>query len=312
VIEDREILNRNALDVGAVADDGLAIVVEVKGGGHDSLVEDVELAVFAGLHLVADHRHLAVEVLLEHGHVGHAVGLQVQRPAEVVVAGVDGLEVHGLVEGCGSVEVAGGAVGEVLEELAAVLGALEGHVLQEMGHAGLAIGFVARADAVDDVDGDLGLGVVGKQEDVQAVGKGVLRDALDGGHLLNALRQGLREGGDSQKDGGCNESEKPFEAHGSPFQVSAANYMRENFMALKRGCDSLMDESDAPGRRSARRWKERCRQRRMYVRRRAGELVRDGSAGGGAGGISHISESRCLPQRATALAGAPEMWGTRR
>ena len=36
-----------------------------------------------------------------------------------------------------------------------------------------------------------------------------------------------------------------------------------------------------------------------------------GSAGGGALGISHISEARCSPQRATALAGDPEMWGTR-
>ena len=62
VIEDREILNRHALDVGAVADDGFAIVVEVVGGGHDALVEDVELAVLSGLHLVADDRHLAVEV----------------------------------------------------------------------------------------------------------------------------------------------------------------------------------------------------------------------------------------------------------
>ena len=139
-------------------------------------------------------------------------------------------------------------------------------MLQEVGHSGLAIGFVARADAVDDVDGDLGLGVVGKQEDVQAVGKGVLRDALDGGHLLNALRQGLSEGGDSQKDGGCNESEKSFQAHGSPFQVSAANYMRKNCMALRWGCESLMDSSDgAPGRRSARRWKERCRQRLLVL-----------------------------------------------
>ena len=185
--------------------------------------------------------------------MGHAIGLQVQRPAEVVVAGVDGLEVHGLVEGCGAVEVAGGAVGEVFEELAAVLCALEGHVLQEVGHSGLAIGFVARADAVDDVDGDLGLGVVGKQEDVQAVGKGVLRDSLDGGHLLNALRQGLSEGGDSEKDGGCTESKTSFQEHRPTFQISAANYMRKKFMALKRGCESLMEGSDgAPGRRSAR------------------------------------------------------------
>ena len=97
VIEGREVCDGHTLDVGAVANDGFSIVMEVVCGGHDALVEDVELAVLAGLHFVADDRHLAVEVLLEHGHVGHAIGLQVQRPAEIVVAGVDGLEVHGLV-----------------------------------------------------------------------------------------------------------------------------------------------------------------------------------------------------------------------
>ena len=39
---------------------------------------------------------------------------------------------------------------------------------------------------IDDVDGDLGLGVVGKEEDVETVGEGVFRDALDGSNLLHA------------------------------------------------------------------------------------------------------------------------------
>jgi hypothetical protein len=116
---------------------------------------------------------------------------------------------------------------------------------------------------------------------------------------LNAGRQGLSEGGDSQQDGGCNESEKSFQAHGSPFQVSAANYMRENFMALRRGCESLMELSDgALGRRSARRWKERCRQRRMYVRRRADELVRGWECGGGGLAASPTSQNRDVGQAA--------------
>ena len=144
----------------------------------------------------------------------HAIGFEAEGPAQVFVAGVEGLEVHGLVVVGGAVEVPAGSVGEFLEELAAGLGALEGHVLKQVGHAGFAIAFVARADPIDDVDRDFGLGVVGKQQDMQAVRECIFRDAFDGGNLLNAGRQRLCEGrnGDYEDTGDC--GEESLQAHG--------------------------------------------------------------------------------------------------
>src|SRR5262249_19555617 len=63
-------------------------------------------------------------------------------------------------------------------------GALEEHVLQQVGHAGLAVALVARADEDRHVDGDLGGGVVGEEEEADAVVVAGLGDALDGGGLL--------------------------------------------------------------------------------------------------------------------------------
>ena len=59
--------------------------------------------VLAHLELVADHGHLGVEVLARHEGIDHAVGFQVQRPAQVLVRGREGLEVVGAVERGGAV-----------------------------------------------------------------------------------------------------------------------------------------------------------------------------------------------------------------
>ena len=41
---------------------------------------------------------------------------------------------------------------------------LEDHVLEQVGHAGLAVALVPRADEDGQVDGDLGAGRVGKEQ----------------------------------------------------------------------------------------------------------------------------------------------------
>ena len=130
--------------------------MEVVGRGHHALVQHIERAVLAGFHLVPDHRHLGVKILLEHGHVRHAVLFQAQCPAQVIVAGVEGLKVHRLVGRCLAVEAAACPVGQLLEELSARLRALERHVLQQVRHTGLAIAFIARAHQVNHVHRDLG------------------------------------------------------------------------------------------------------------------------------------------------------------
>ena len=91
------------------------------------------------------------------------------------------------------------------------LGLLEEHVLQQVRHARLAIAFVARAHQVSHVDRHLGLRSVGEKQDVQAVGQDVFGDALDGGDLLDALRQLLgecRERGDGEDGGKLGETQR--------------------------------------------------------------------------------------------------------
>ena len=79
------------------------------------------------------------------------------------------------------------------------------HVLEEMGHAGFAVAFVAGADHVDHVDGDFGVGAVGDEEDAEAVGVSVFGDAGEGGGLADAGGEGLGgcEKGDGEEEGEC-------------------------------------------------------------------------------------------------------------
>ena len=58
---------------------------------------------------------------------------------------------------------------------------------------GFAVVFVPRADAVGDVDGGRGLGVVGHQQHLQAVRQPEFGDAFDAGDLHHAM--GQRDGG---------------------------------------------------------------------------------------------------------------------
>ena len=61
---------------------------------------------------------------------------------------------------------------------------LEDHVFEQVGHAGLAVAFVARADEDGHVDRDRRPGRIGKQQHACAVGEAVLGDAFDAGDFL--------------------------------------------------------------------------------------------------------------------------------
>ena len=110
-------------------------------GLSDTLHQNLARLVLAGLELVADHGHLGIEKLLLDARIDHAVGFQFQRPAQVFVAGVEGLEIVGAVVIRGAVHF-GAMVGQLLLDIGPRLGLDEVHVLQQVGHAGLAISFV--------------------------------------------------------------------------------------------------------------------------------------------------------------------------
>ena len=90
-------------------------------------------------------------------------------------------------------------------------------MLEQVGHAPFAGAFMTRAHQVGDVDRQFGLGRIREEEQMKAVGIGILRDALDGGDLLNALRKGLAERRESQKQRGTGKGEVTISAHKQTF-----------------------------------------------------------------------------------------------
>ena len=181
----------DVLDIAARADDRAAVGVPVVHRRHRALHQDAAGVVLAAFHLVAHHRHLGVEVFARDVAVDHRIGQPAQVPAQVVVVGREAGGVVGAVE-AGAAVGGQAALGELGPHLGVLGRALEQHVLQQVRHAGLADVLVARADAVGQVDGGGGLGVVGYQQDLQAVGQPVFVDALDRAHRGHAGRQGLR------------------------------------------------------------------------------------------------------------------------
>ncbi len=191
VVEGLQVLDRHALDVAAVANGGLRVVVPLVGGRHHALVEDVLRRVLAALELVAHHRHLGGQVFVADEAVDEPVGFEVEGEVEVVVRGVEGLEVVGAVERGGGVEL-GAVVAQVFRDLRVFRRALEVHVFEQVGHAGLAVALHARSDEDGLIDGDLGRRRIGEENDAESVVEMVFRDTLDGDDLL---RGGGRLGG---------------------------------------------------------------------------------------------------------------------
>ena len=191
LVEGPQVVDRHALDVGAVADGRLAVVVPFVGDGRHPLRQHALGRVLARLELVADHGELGREVFGLDRAVDHAVGLELDGELEVLVAGRQGLEVVGPIDPGRAVEL-GPALLHGPGDVGVGGRPLEDHVLQQVGHAGLAVALVPRADQDRQVDGDLGAGRIGEQEHAQAVIQPVLGDPLDRGDLSRSGRSGVR------------------------------------------------------------------------------------------------------------------------
>ena len=187
-VEGLQAADVDVLDVGPRADGALAVVVPLVHRRQGLLRGAAERVVLARLHLVAHHRHLGVQVGAGDEAVEHRVGLPAEVPAQGVGVGREAGVVVGAVVPGGAVE-AQAALAGLGHHVAGGRRALEDQVLQQVGHAGLAVTLVPRADAVGDVDGGGGLGVVGHQQQLQAVGQAVFGDAFDLGDLLQCPRR---------------------------------------------------------------------------------------------------------------------------
>ena len=179
-VERLQLVDRYAFHITARTDGGVAVVVPQEGGGAEALEQHAGGIVLAGFQFVAYHGHLAVQVLPGHVRVDHAVGFHLQHPLQGVGVGREGGEVVGAVQAGGGVEV-DAALLHFAADVRLRGRALEQQVLQQVGHAGLAVVLVHRTHAVDQVDGHGGLGGVGEQQHAQAVGQRVLADAFDAG-----------------------------------------------------------------------------------------------------------------------------------
>ena len=185
-IEGLEPIDRHPLDIGPVADRRLAVVVPLERGGVEPLAEDVIGVVLPHLELVADHGHLGGQVFALDEAVDEPVGLEADGEVEVLVVGGHCLVIVRPI-GPGGAVVFSAELGQDLVGLGKVLAPLEEHVLEEMGHAGLAVSLEARADEDGHIDGDGGGGVIGEENDLATVLEPVFGDTLDGGDFLGGL-----------------------------------------------------------------------------------------------------------------------------
>ncbi|MDT4833465.1 hypothetical protein FQZ97_670730 [compost metagenome] len=156
VIEGAQLRDVDVFNVGAGADGVLAVAVPLERHGLHLLHQDAEGAVFAAFHFVADHGHFRIQVFLGDQGIDHGVGLPAQVPLEGVGVGGEAGEIVGAVAGGRTVGLQAPA-GEFAHGVARGRGALEQHVFQQVGHAGLAVVLVARAHQVGHVDGRGGL-----------------------------------------------------------------------------------------------------------------------------------------------------------
>ena len=158
-----------AEDVAHPADDVPMIGMGHDGRGPDVLAEDAVVVVLDGHPpLRGDDAALGLEDLRDERQALHPVGLHVDHGLER--RGGEPVRVRGQVVGRIGVIRAAPELHPAVELSGPVLGGpVEHHVLDEVGRAGQARPLVARADAEERVQGDVGDVVVLEEEDLKPV-----------------------------------------------------------------------------------------------------------------------------------------------
>ena len=176
-IERLQPVDRHVLEIGSRSDRRLAVVVPEIRGREDSFQQHIGRTVLARLELVPDDGHLAVEIGLGDERVHHAIRLEVERPAKILVRGRERLEVVRAIEPGGTVRTRA-VLGQLLRDVAMAGRPLEHQMLEQVRHAGFAVALMAGADLICHVDRDRLLRLIRKEQDLKAVGQPVLSDAF--------------------------------------------------------------------------------------------------------------------------------------
>ena len=150
-VEGLQPLDRHVFDVGPCANRGVPIVVPEERRRQGPLEQHVKGKVLAGLEFVADHRHFGLKVLLGNEAVDHAIGFQVERPVQVFSARRERFEIVGPIERRRPIGPRP-VLGELLRNVPMLGCTLENHVLEEVGHPGLAVPFITRSYQKSHVD----------------------------------------------------------------------------------------------------------------------------------------------------------------
>ena len=205
-----DVLDRGGRQVVHAADHrvGVGMALGVEQLQQQLVAAGVGLVLGLAL-LVLHHVALVVQLLLGHGRqqAAHAVGLQPQGQLHLVAGHV--LPVVGAVLVGRAVDLAADLLQGHEVVGVVVLGALEHHVLEQVGEPGAARPLVLRTHVVPDVDRHHGDGVVLVQDHVQAVGQGVV--------LELQLRQVVRRcGGAGQQHTQRQRAEPSSPVHVSP------------------------------------------------------------------------------------------------
>ena len=191
------VLGGHVVQIAHPADNRPAVGVGLEGGGHQLLHHQrTGLVVGAQAALFLDHLDLLLEGIVGHLQVGHAVGLERHHLAERLLGHL--LEVGGVVV-AGEGVVAATHGGHTLVELAGphLAGALEHHVLEQVGHTGGAIHLVHRPHLVPDHMHHRRSPAVFLDDQLHPVGKRAL-EGVGPGRSGEGRGQGAHHGADAQ------------------------------------------------------------------------------------------------------------------
>ena len=185
LVKRAQLRNIHVFNVGARANGGPTVAMPGVGGVRHALGQCLKRVVFTYFEFAAHHRHFAVQIGPCNDAVHHGIRMPTNVPVQRWLAGCKGGKVVSAVRAGGAVESEATSA-----EFELWVGdgrrALEHHVLQQMRHAGFAIALMPRAHHVGQVYSDAVICRVGCEQNLEAVGKPVFGNALDGLHLGNA------------------------------------------------------------------------------------------------------------------------------
>ena len=205
LVKGLQVFDGHALDVRAVANRRLAVIVPLECRGVDPLIEDRGRIVLAAFKFISHDGHFGEQVFTLDEAVHQTIAFHSDSEFQVFVRGGHRLKVIRAIAVGGAVE-AGAVIAERFGDLRVTGRAFENQVFQQVRHARFAVAFVAAADEHGHVHGDGRARLLGKQEHARPVGELVFGDPLDRRDFRRRFGHRSRRGHEDQT--GCENSDR--------------------------------------------------------------------------------------------------------